>query len=121
MPVATVRAVLVAASAVTDLVPATRIEPLRRTQSLAVPAITLQRVSTVPFNHLRGDGDLDANLVQLDVIAGDYTAARLIATACRNALQDAAARHVMQSEIDGYESETDPELYRITQTWSVFT
>ncbi len=119
MPIATVRAVLVASGAVTTLVPALRIEPLRRTQTFAAPAITLQRVSTVPFNHLRGNGQLDANLVQLDVLSTDYTNARLIADTCRTALE--AAGYPLQSEIDGYESETDPELYRITQTWSVFT
>ncbi len=119
MPVATTRAVLVASGAVTALVPATRIEPLRRTQSLVLPGITLQRVSTTPQNHLRGNGQLDANLVQLDVFDDDYTNARLIADACRTALE--AGGYPLNSEIDGYESETDPELYRITQTWSVFT
>lgn len=119
MPVATARAVLVASGAVTALVPENRIEAIRRTQSLAVPAIILQRISTTPFNHLTGNGVLDANLVQLDVFGTDYTAARLIADTCRTALE--AAGHPLQSEIDGYESETDPELYQITQTWSVFT
>lgn len=119
MPVAAVRTVLVASGAVIALVPALRIEPIRRTQTFAIPAITLQRVSTTPQNHLRGNGALDANLVQLDVLGSDYTAARLIADTCRTALE--AAGYLLQSEIDGYESETDPELYRITRTWSVFT
>lgn len=119
MPVATVRAVLIAAAPVIALVPALRIEPIRRTQSTTIPAITLQRVSTVPFNHLRPSPNLDANLVQLTVIDDSYTDARSAADACRAALE--AAGFSMQSEIDGYESETDPELYQIIQTWSVFT
>lgn len=119
MPVATVRALLVANPAVMVLVPAARIEPLRRTQGFALPAITLQRISTVPSNHLRGNGALDANLVQVDFYGADYTALRNIADVCRSTLE--AGGHTMQNETDGYESDTDPELYRLLQTWSVFT
>lgn len=117
MPVATVFAVLSASPAVTALVPATQITPLRREQGMSVPAITLQRVSTVPTNNLVDDGGLDANLVQIDYYGTDYTALKAIADACRTALAD----HEMQSEIDGYEPGTDPELCQLTQTWSVFT
>jgi len=119
MAVATVRAVLIASAPVTALVPATRIEPLRRTQSLAVPAISLQRISETPFPHLRSSAGLTINSVQLDIWAIGYTAAKAIADACRSALE--AATHEFVGESDGYEPETDPELYRITQTWSVFT
>lgn len=119
MPVATLRAVLVAAPGVVALVPEARIEPLRRTQKTTIPAIVLQRISSVPFAHLRSSAGLDANIVQLDVLAANYTSARTIATECRTAAE--AAGHQLQSELDGYESETDPELYQITQTWSVFT
>jgi len=119
MPVATVRALLVAEPVVTALVPADRIEALRRTQGFAIPAITLQRVSTVPFNELRGNGGLDANVVQIDYYGADYTALRHIADVCRATLE--AGGLTMQNEIDGYESDTDPELYHLIQTWSVFT
>lgn len=117
MAIKTVRDVLVAASAVTALVPAARITPLIRPQSIVVPAITLQRISTVPQNHLRGDGDLDDNSVQLDVWADSYLSARSIADACRTAL----AALAMTFENDGYEPETAPELYRVTQTYQVWT
>jgi len=119
MSVATVRAVLVASGAVTALVPATRIEPIRRTQRTAIPAIVLQRISMIKFPHLRANGSLKQTLVQLTVIDDDYTNALAIADACSTALD--AAGYVLQSELDGYESETDPELYQIPQTWSVFT
>lgn len=120
MGVSTVRAVLIAAAPVTAIVPADRIEPVARTQALAVPAITLQRVSSVPFAHLRANGALRVNSVQVDCWASDYTSARTLADACTAALD--AAGFTLQSEIDGgLESETDPELFRVTQTWSVFT
>ncbi len=119
MAIQVVRAVLVASGAVTALVPATRIEPVRRTQGLSAPAILMQRISVTPQNHLRGDGDLDANLVQLDIFASTYSAARSIADACRAALQTAG--HVMDSEVDGFEPDIDPELYRLIQTYQVWT
>jgi hypothetical protein len=120
MAVATVRAVLVAAAPVIAIVPEERIEPVARTQALAVPAITLQRVSSVPFSHLRGNGALRLSSVQVDCYAGDYTSARALADACTTALD--AAGFTLQSEFDGgLESEPDPELFRVTQTWSVFT
>lgn len=118
MPLATLRTVLVNAAPVVALVPALRIEPDRRTQSYALPAIVLQVVSTVPYNHLRGSG-LNLSLIQLDVYASDYTSARNIADASRAALEPS---FTLQSQIDGgFEPETDPELFRITQTWSVYT
>ena len=120
MPVTTARAALIADAATVALVPATRIEPLRSTQQLVrVPAIVLQRVSTVAANHLAGDGDCDSNLVQISIYAADYTKALAIATAVRDAMTDAGMS--LQAEIDGYESDPDPELAQITQTWSVFT
>lgn len=119
MAISQVRSVLVAASAVTALVPADHIEPIRRGQSITLPSVTLQRVSVTPFNGIAGFVSVDANLVQLTVIDDSYTDARSIADACRTALQDGG--YLLQSELDGHEPETDPELYEIFQTWSVFT
>lgn len=119
MAIQTLRTVLAAAGAVTALVPAERITPLIRPQSIDLPSITLQRVSQTPVDHLRGESNLDSNQVQLDVWADSYATARSIADACRTA--GVAANHRMTFEGDGYEPDTDPELYRITQTWAVWT
>lgn len=119
MAIETVRNVLVAAGAVTALVPASRITPLIRPQSITIPAITLQRLSLIPSNHLRGSGAADANLVELNVWADSYASARSIAAACRTALQ--AATFAMTLETDSYEEGVYPELYQITQTWQVWT
>lgn len=119
MAIAVVHAALVAASPVTALVPVNNIEPLRRTQAIGIPAITMQIISDTPNNHLLGDGHVDANLVQIDCWDDDYDNLLLIAAASRTALY--AAGYQMQNGSDGYEPETDPELYRISQTWSVFT
>jgi hypothetical protein len=122
MAIEVVRLALISASAVTALVPAARITPLRRPQGITLPAITLQRIVDVPFNHLTGSAGLDLTSVQLDVFAIDYSGAsgaRAIADACRAALYAAGIQ--LQTEIEGYEPDTDPELYRVTQTWSVYT
>lgn len=113
------RDVLVAASAVTTLVPASRITPIIRPQSITTPSITLQRIATVPQNHLRGDGDLDLHTVQIDSWADSYASALAIADACRTAMQSAG--HVLTLEVDNYEPDVTPELYRVTQDWSVWT
>lgn len=111
--------VLRADAATTALVPASRITPIIRPQSITTPAITLQRISKTPQNHLRGWGTLDANLVQVDVWADSYLVARNIADTARAALQ--AATYIMDSELDDYDEDVDPPLYRITQTWQVWT
>jgi hypothetical protein len=113
-----VRDILVAASPVTALVPAARITPLVRPQAVAVPAITLSRISVVPFVHLRGSAQLDACRVQLDVWSAGYVEARTIADACRTALEGGGL--LMNLEFDTHEPDTDPALARVTQEWSVF-
>lgn len=119
MTVATVRAVLVAAVPVTSIAPAERIEALRRTQSLALPAITLTDVSKVPFSHLRSSSGLCLSTIQVDCLAADYTSALNLATAVRTALETAG--HTLDLQIERNEPETDPELFQITQSWSVFS
>lgn len=106
-------------AAVIALVPAAKITPVIHPQAIDPPAITLQRVSNTPQNGLRGWASLDANLVQLDVWATTYAAAKGIADAARSSLQ--AATFIMTSEIDDYDSDVPDPLYRITQTWQVWT
>lgn len=117
--VATARAVLIADATTTAIVPAERIEALRRTQSFEVPAITLQNVTKVPVNHLRGWGGIDTNVVQVDYYAATYTEALTLAAAARTALE--AGGFLMRDQLERNEPETDPELFQMTQTWSVFT
>jgi hypothetical protein len=116
-----VLAVLKAAPAVTAIVGEgvdARISPLIRAQTVAPPAVTLQRISLAPVNGLRGHAGLDDVRVQVDVWADSYAGARTLANACRAALQ--AAGHQMQSEFDNYEPDVSPELYRITQDFQVW-
>lgn len=119
MTVATVFAVLSGSAPVTALVPATRIEALRRTQLLTVPAITLTEVTRTPFPHLRGTSGLSRSLVQVDCYGNTYTEALSVAAAVRTALE--GATHQFEEQIERNEPETNPELFLITQSWLVFT
>jgi hypothetical protein len=95
-----------------------KISPLIKSQGIDPPAVTLQRVSVVPQNNLRGNGGLDQVRVQLDAWATTYGGTRALASACRSALE--AAGHPMESEIDNYDPETDPGMYRITQDYLIW-
>jgi hypothetical protein len=117
MAIAIVRGVLIASSAVTAIC-ADRISPLMKAQGALLPNVTLQRTELEPQNGLRGYAGLDSNTVQLDAWSETYQQARDLADACRTALQ--AAGFVMLSEFDNYEPSTDPGLYRVTQTFSVW-
>jgi hypothetical protein len=119
--VETTRAVLVAAAGVTAIVGTganARISPLIKAQGITPPAVTLQRVAMTPQNHLRGNGSLDYCRVQSDSWAVTYAAVRALADACRAAME--AAGHPLLSEIDNYDPEVDPGLYRITQDYQVW-
>lgn len=121
MSVETVLVVLKADAAVTAIVGSglnARISPLIKSQGITTPAVTLQRISLDPVNHLRGHGDLDSVRVQLDAWTESYAEARALAGACRDAIQNAG--HLMLGEFDNYDPETDPGLYRITQDYQVW-
>ncbi len=121
MSVEVALAVLKADSTVTAIVgsgSSAKISPLIKSQNLAAPAVTLQRVNVDPQNHLRGHANLDDVRVQLDAWAEKYADARALATACRNAMQTAG--HLMISEVDNTDMDVDPLLYRITQDFRVW-
>ena len=115
MAVKTVIDILLADATVSGFV-GTRISPLTRAQDLALSAITVQRISTVPQNHLRGFGNLDGNRVQVDCWASTYAGARDLAEACRTAIN--AAGHLCLSEVDDFEIET--RTYRGIQDYRVW-
>jgi ornithine cyclodeaminase/alanine dehydrogenase-like protein (mu-crystallin family) len=121
MSVEVVLAALKADAGVTAIVGSgvnARISALMKTQGITIPAVTLQRISLEPQNHLRGHAGLDSVRVQVDSWEHTYAGVRALADACRSALQD--ADHVMLGEIDNYDPETDPGLYRITQDFQIW-
>ena len=86
------RALLVAASDVTDLV-GTRIYPEMRQQGEDFPAIVYQLVSTQPQNAMEGGGATVATRASMsfDSIAETYAGAKTLASAVRAAIGDLAS------------------------------
>lgn len=121
MSVATVLAVLKADSMVTNLVGSgsdARISPMTMSQGIDMPAVTLQRVSVTPQNNLRNNGSLDDVRIQLDAWATSYAGVLALASACRSAMENAG--HILIVEVDNYDPEVDPKLFRVTQDYQVW-
>jgi hypothetical protein len=118
MSIAIVRAVLVGSAQVTAIC-GDRISPLIKAQGELLPNVTLQRTEVDPKNHLSGHAGIDSTVVQLDAWAETDQEARDLADACRQAMQDAG--YLMLNEFDNYEPGTDPGLYQVTQTFSVWS
>lgn len=121
MSVPVVVGILTAATGVTAIVGSgsdCRVSSLTKVQGITIPAVTVQRVSTDPVNHLRGHAGLDDSRVQVDSWATTDTEVRALAAACRAAIQTAG--HLMLGEFDNYDPETDPGLYRITQDYRIW-
>jgi len=76
---------LKATSAVTDLV-STRIRPLLRKQGAALPAITYQRISTIPCNASVGEANVAWARVQVNSFASTYAGAKALAAAVKACL-----------------------------------
>lgn len=117
MAIQTLAAILEASAAVQALC-AGRISPVIRQQSTELPAVVLERTAVNPVNNLDGHAGLDQNQVQIESRAHTYKKARMLADACRTAIQ--AAGYVMDSEFDNYEPSVDPGEYCITQVYSVW-
>jgi hypothetical protein len=121
MPVATVRAILIADPAVTALV-GDRISPVETAEKIAFPNITLMLNTTAPYDTLLGWAGVDRNEVQIECWAFSYQQALDIARAARQALE--AANLVCLSRFsDEFIAEpgTDPGVYKIGFTHQVWT
>lgn len=113
MPIATVKAVLVADTGV-QTIASDRVSPLETQQGIGFPNITLTVAATEPINSLAGFEGLDRHEVQVDAWAYSYTEALALANAARKALE--AAGHTCTSRLtDEFISEpgTDPGVYRV--------
>lgn len=104
--------ILLAAAGVTALV-GTNVTPLIRTQDVAVPAVTISPIATVPQNHMSGDGGLDNTRLQVDSWGATYSDARTLANAVRAAFL--AANVLMTVDHPTFEEQPIPGVYRVTQ------
>lgn len=79
---------------------ADRIYPIQLPQAAALPAVTYQRISTVPYHHLEGYSGLTASRLQIDCWAVTYADAKGLAEAVRLALDGfsgAMGEHTIES------------------------
>lgn len=118
MPLATVRAVLIADSTVAALV-SDRISPVETAQATSWPCVVLSVITDEPQNHLQGFANLDLYTVALDAWAYTYAAALQLANACRTALQSAGYLCAGRNN-DQFDFEKDPGAYRVGYTFQVW-
>lgn len=119
MSVRIVRNVLKAYQPLLALVPEAQITPLVRPQAIVTPAITIQRISVTPQNHLRGYAQLEANLVQVTAWASTYEKSLAMIDAVQIAME--AAGYLRTDEDEGYEKDVAVDLVQVSQTWQVWT
>jgi len=80
------RAILTAATAVTNIAPSTRINFGEHPQGAAFPAIVLNTISDNAGHTLKGSDELSIGRVQVDCYGMTYASAKLLARAALNAL-----------------------------------
>ena len=86
MPEKRLYAKLAATSAVTALVTATKIQPVKVPQSLSIPLITYERSGSDPVNHATGTTTTASCIIEIDIYDDDYGDCKAIADAVRAAL-----------------------------------
>ncbi len=130
------RAHLLADASIAALV-ATRIYPLRLPQKVPTPltgAIVLQRISSIRWAHLRGQGALARPRFQVDSWAQTYDGAVALGTLVRSRLEgyqgtwsdgssppvELSVTVLFQSEADMFEEEVQGGLCRHTADYFIF-
>lgn len=114
-----VLAILQGSSAVTALV-GNRISPPPRPQDAPLPAITMLRISVLPANNLRGNGNLDQTRMQIDCWGATATEVRGVASAVRTAIE-AAGILMMNQPSDLFQEAPNPGVHQIVQEYSVWS
>jgi len=109
--------VLAADSAVAALV-GTRIHPILLPQNVIMPAISYQRITTVPQNGLQGHHSIDQVRVQVDSWASTYAGAKSLAAAVRVAMYLTPLFALTVMELDDYDHEE--KIYRVIQDFSIW-
>lgn len=96
----------------------TRIYPLLMPQGVTLPAISYQRVATVPNNDLEGTQNHEWVRVQVDCWHNNYAGVKALAAAVRTALQVTPVYGQLLTELDDYDSEE--KLFRVIQDFNIW-
>lgn len=95
-----------------------RVYPLSMRDRKEYPAIVYQRVGSSPVNSLSGYSGKESVRVQIDCYAATYGAAKALAGQVRTRM--ATLVSTPQGEIDLYENDTNPKLYRVTLDFNIW-
>ncbi len=95
-----------------------RIYPLLMPQGVTLPAISYQRVATIPHDDLELAQNHERVRVQIDCWDDDYAGAKALAAAVRTALQVTPVFGQLLMELDDYDSEE--KLFRVTQDFNIW-
>ena len=106
----------VAALVVSDGI--TRIYPMLMPPLTTMPAVSYQRVSTVPQNGLSGHHSIDHVRVQIDCWDDDYAGVKTLAAAVRTAMYTTPLFALPIMEIDDYDSEA--KLFRVILDFNIW-
>ncbi|MGB0889859.1 MAG: DUF3168 domain-containing protein [Solirubrobacterales bacterium] len=101
-----VRARLIEVTAVTDIVPASRIYPLKLPQNPTFPAITYRVISDVPEYDLEGEAGLSHARIQIDCYGASSSGEDPYDVARALGLEVRAALSAYQGTVDGVEFQT---------------
>jgi hypothetical protein len=96
-----------------------RCYPLQMPQSPDYPTIVYSRIASAPQNRLEGGASLDQVRIQVDCYAETYDGAKTLSDSVRSAMQAAAFKATLQSDMDIFEGELK-NIYRVMMDFYVW-
>lgn len=95
-----------------------RVYPVPMPQGVILPAISYQRVATVPHDDLELTQNHEWVRVQVDSWASNYATAKALAAAVRLAMQAPLVYGQLLTEMDDYDP--DEKLHRVIQDFNIW-
>lgn len=95
-----------------------RLYPMIMPQGVTLPALSYQRVATVPVNDLEGSQNHEWIRVQVDCWANNYSGVKTLATAVRAAMLLTPIYGILLTQIDDYENEE--KIFRVILDFNVW-
>ena len=83
-----------------------RVYPIVLPDSVSLPAIVYQRISSVPITSLDGDSGLDSVRIQISVWGNTYKEVKDLSVTVRATLNSSALKITTENDTDDYEPET---------------
>jgi len=87
-------------------------------QNSGFPAISFQRISSVPVNALSGSSGMEYVRVQFDCWAETFAAAKQLAVELRALLEAGSFKALMANDFDDYDP--DAKVYRVSSDFQMW-